>query len=96
MFVDLQKLMTLIPVLGGVVNPKVGNAAQTIIDEAEKIIAAKKAADPNATTDEILAKAQAQWDRNIADAQALKNLGHGDSGGELRAWEDPDKRWSRG
>ena len=76
MSVDLQKLMTLIPILAGVVNPKVGNAAQIIIQEAEALIAAKKAADPNATTDDIIAKAQAQWDKNIADAQALKNLGH--------------------
>jgi hypothetical protein len=77
MSVDLNKLMALIPVLAGVVNPKVGAAAQTIIQEAEALIAAKKAADPNATTDEIIAKAQAQWDKNIADAQALKNMGHG-------------------
>jgi len=76
MSVDLNKLMALIPVLAGIANPKVGAAAQTIIQEAEALIAAKKAADPNATTDEIIAKAQAQWDKNIADAQALKNLGH--------------------
>ena len=76
MSVDLKKLLDLVPVFAGVVNPKVGNAAATIIQEAEAIIAAKKAADPSLTTDQIIAAAQAKWDANIAAAQNLLNEGH--------------------
>jgi hypothetical protein len=79
MSVDFKNLINLIPVVVGVVNPKVANAAQTIIDEANKIIAGQKAVDPNATTDDIIAKAQAQWDANIKAAQDLKKMGHPDA-----------------
>ena len=76
MSVDLKKLLDLVPVFAGVVNPKVGNAAATIIQEAEAIIAAKKAADPSLTTDQIIAAGQAKWDANIAAATDLLNEGH--------------------
>jgi hypothetical protein len=76
MSIDWKKVLDLIPVVVGVTNPNLGTAANTIIAEAEKLIAMKQAADPGLTTDEILAAAQAKWNQNIADAEALKNLGH--------------------
>ena len=76
MSVDLKKLLDLVPVFAGVVNPNVANAAATIIQEAEAIIAAKKATDPTLTTDQIIAAGQAKWDANIAAAQDLLKEGH--------------------
>ena len=74
--IDWKKVLDLIPVVAGVANPAAGSAAGVIIAEAEKIIAAKQSATPGLTTDEIIAQAQTQWEKNIADAQALKDLGH--------------------
>lgn len=76
MSVDWKKVLDLIPVIAGIANPAAGAAAGVIIAEAEKIIAAKQGADPTLTTDQIIAAAQTQWEKNIADAEALKKLGH--------------------
>jgi hypothetical protein len=74
MTIDWKKIARLIPVIAGVANPALGAAAALIESEAEKVISEGES--NGQTRDEIIAAAQAQWDKNVADADALLHKGH--------------------
>lgn len=73
---DWSKLFKLLPLVAGSVNPLAGVIATQIMQVAESEISRRQQLEPNKSRDEIIAEAQAQWDKNIADAEALRRKGH--------------------
>lgn len=74
-----SNLIRLIPVVAGNVtpaSPEVTAAASVIEAEAEKIIAARMAADPSFDRDAAIAEAGRGWEVDIAAAEALGREGH--------------------
>jgi hypothetical protein len=73
---DWHKLLQLLPLVAGSVNPLAGVIGTAIQKLAEEEIAKRQAADSTLTVDEVIAQAGEKWARNKAEADALKNLGH--------------------
>lgn len=73
---DWVKLLKLIPVAAGAVNPMAGIAGEALLKVIEAELDAKAAADPTFDRDAFIAEAGVKWDDNIRDAQALLDKGH--------------------
>jgi len=73
---DWKKLLSLLPVIATAVNPAIGGLASALTAIGEEELANLRASNPGLTDEEILAKAQADWDKDLADAEALAAEGH--------------------
>jgi hypothetical protein len=77
---DWSKILKLLPVVAGSVNPMAGVIAQAIETLAEEEIAKRMAADPSLTRDQIIDNAGAKWSLGIDKATAGRRLGHESEG----------------
>lgn len=73
---DWAKLLKLIPVVAGSINPLAGVVATAVAKLAEEEIARRMAADPSKTREQIIIEAGADWDLGLTKAHDLKKLGH--------------------
>jgi hypothetical protein len=73
---DWTKILKLLPVVAGSVNPMAGVIAQAIETLAEEEIAKKMAADPSLTRDQVIDNAGAKWGVGLDKATAGRKLGH--------------------
>jgi hypothetical protein len=73
---DWSKILKLLPVIAGSVNPMAGVVAQAIETLAEEEIAKKMAANPALTRDQVIESAGAKWNLGIDKATAGRKLGH--------------------
>jgi hypothetical protein len=73
---DWSKILKLLPVIAGSVNPMAGVLAQAIETLAEQEIAQRQAADPSKTRDQIIAESNANFDLGLSKVADLKKLGH--------------------
>ena len=73
---EWSKLLKLIPVVAGSVNPLAGVIAAAVAKLADEEIARRQAADPSKTREEIIEEAGAAWDLGLSKVQDLKKMGH--------------------
>jgi hypothetical protein len=73
---DWSNLIKLIPLVAGSLNPLAGVIAQNIMEVAESEIHKRQQIEPNKSREEIIAEAGALWEKNVADAEALRRKGH--------------------
>lgn len=73
---DWTKILKLLPVVAGSINPMAGVIAQQIETLAEEEIAKKMAADPSLTREQVIDNAGAKWQLGVDKAKAGRQLGH--------------------
>jgi hypothetical protein len=73
---DWSKVLKLLPVVAGSVNPVAGVIAQAIETLAEEEIARRMAANPTLTRDQVIETAGAKWDTGLGKAHDLERAGH--------------------
>lgn len=73
---DWTKILKLLPVVTGSVNPMAGVIAQAIETLAEEEIAKRMAANPALTRDQVIDGAGAKFDLGLSKARDLRQAGH--------------------
>jgi hypothetical protein len=73
---DWTRLISLLPVIVTAVNPGIAPLATALAAIGEQELARMRTASPGLTDDQIIAQAQADWDKAQADAEALLAEGH--------------------
>lgn len=73
---DWRKLLKLLPVVAGSINPLAGVVASAVQTLAEEEIARRMAADPSKTRDQVIDEAGADWGLGLGKAHDLRKMGH--------------------
>lgn len=73
---DWSELIKLVPIVAGSIDPRAGEVATLIEQIANTEIRLAMDRDPSKTREQVIEEAGADWERGLAKARELRQLGH--------------------